>query len=264
MNDEFYLGWEDQAAPGVRRTVRRAVFLLFLIALLIPLALAVSQRTIGNAIFEYGTLKNVSGIFEAQPVPHLLVPRPGELDGLPAFSTYYLVAEWKFGLPPESVASFDGQGVTVKGTLIYRGSQTMVETRPDWIELDGKKADRPVPPFESLGKKTLTGEIVDSKCFLGVMNPGQFAAHRGCAIRCISGGVPPLLVVPREDGAETCLLLVSAGGRPVNQQVLDLVGEPVEITGEVERQGDWLILRSDPATYRRAGSGGFPGQAGKN
>jgi hypothetical protein len=38
----------------------------------------------------------------------------------------------------------------------------------------------------------------------------------------------------------------------VNQQVLDMVAEPVEITGEVERQGDLLILRADPATYRRA------------
>jgi hypothetical protein len=45
--------------------------------------------------------------------------------------------------------------------------------------------------------------------------------------------------------------LVSADNKPVNQQVLDLVAEPVRITGEVERQGDWLFLRADPATYQR-------------
>jgi hypothetical protein len=28
---------------------------------------------------------------------------------------------------------------------------------------------------------TLTGEIVDSKCYLGVMNPGQGKVHRDCA-----------------------------------------------------------------------------------
>ena len=33
--------------------------------------------------------------------------------------------------------------------------------------------------------------------------------------------------------------------------VLDLVAEPVQITGEVERQGDLLFLRADPSTYRR-------------
>jgi hypothetical protein len=49
-----------------------------------------------------------------------------------------------------------------------------------------------------------------------------------------------------------CLLLVSSDGKPVNQQVLEMVAEPVEITGDVERQGDLVILRADPAAYRRA------------
>jgi hypothetical protein len=38
---------------------------------------------------------------------------------------------------------------------------------------------------------------------------------------------------------------------PPNNQVLEMVAEPVEITGEVERQGELLILRADPATYRK-------------
>jgi hypothetical protein len=37
----------------------------------------------------------------------------------------------------------------------------------------------------------------------------------------------------------------------VNKQVLDKVAEPLEITGELERQGDWFILKADPNTYRR-------------
>ena len=40
-------------------------------------------------------------------------------------------------------------------------------------------------------------------------------------------------------------------GRTVNKQVLHFVAEPVEITGDVERQGELLILRADPAAYRR-------------
>jgi hypothetical protein len=92
---------------------------------------------------------------------------------------------------------------------------------------------------------------VDSKCFLGVMNPGQLTPHRACAIRCISGGVPPVLLVRQKAGPATYLLLVSDDGKPVNKQVLELVAEPVEITGEVERQGELLILKADPTTYRR-------------
>jgi len=103
----------------------------------------------------------------------------------------------------------------------------------------------------SLGQQTLIGEIVDSKCYFGVMNPGQLATHRACAIRCISGGIPPVLLVRRSNGAAFYFLLVSRDGKPVNKAVLDLVAESVEITGEVERQGELLVLRANPSTYRR-------------
>src|SRR6266446_2158242 len=250
--DDFYIGWEAKAAPSMGDTVRKVVMALLLLALLAPLFLAVSQRMIGASVFEWGTHKTFSGILQAQPYPHLLVSRPGNADGLPQFSTYYLVAPWKFGLDQKAIAPFDGKSVTLKGTLIYRGNQTMIETKPEWIQASEKtSATTPPLPSTSLGTQTLVGEIVDSKCFLGVMNPGQLTPHRACAIRCISGGVPPVLLVRQKDGPAIYLLLVSADGKPVNEQVLDMVAEPLEITGEVERQGELLILRADPATYRR-------------
>jgi len=127
-----------------------------------------------------------------------------------------------------------------------------VEALPDSIKVAENAAtvlvgNKTIP----LGRQTLVGEIVDSKCFLGVMNPGQLLPHRACAIRCISGGIPPVLLVRDTEGGANYLLLVSADGKPVNQQVLDLVAEPVQITGEVERQGELLILRADPKTIIR-------------
>ncbi len=249
--DDFYIGWEAKAAPSIGNTVRKVVIALLLLALLAPVVLAVSQRMIGASVFEWGTHKTFSGILQAQPYPHLLVSRPGNADGLPRFSTYYLVAPWKFGLDQKAIAPFDGKSVTLKGTLIYRDNQTMIEVLPGSIQMTNIAATTALPQAMPLGKQTLVGEIVDSKCFLGVMNPGQLAPHRACAIRCISGGVPPMLLVRQKDGPAIYLLLVSADGKPVNKQVLDMVAKPLEITGEVERQGELLILRSDPATYRR-------------
>jgi len=250
-SDEFYIGWEAKAAAGIGRTVRKAVVAVLALVLLASVVLAVSQHMIGASVFEWGTRKTFSGILQAQPYPHLLVPRPGKADGLPSFSTYYLVAPWKFGLNPETIAPLDGKSVTLKGTLIYRGNQTMIEVQPGTLQVTSSRSAGALPQTIELGRQTLVGEIVDSKCFLGVMNPGQLAPHRACAIRCISGGCPPILLVRQQDGPPIYFLLVSTNGEPVNKQVLDLVALPVAITGDVERQGELLILRADPADYRR-------------
>lgn len=253
QSDEFYIGWQSKAPTGIGSTVRKVVVGLFLLFIAGAVLIARSQRMIGTSAFEWGTQKHLSGILQVEPYPHLLVPRPGKIKGVPPFSTYYLVAPWKFGLSRESISPFDGQSVALKGTLIYRGNQTMVETKPEWIQpsTNTERRARSDAPCLNLGRQTLVGEIVDSKCFLGVMNPGQLAPHRACAIRCISGGCPPILVAPRKDGPPLFLLLVSQDGKPVNKQVLDLIAEPVEITGDVERLGELLILRADPSTYHR-------------
>jgi hypothetical protein len=252
MNDEFYIGWEDKAAPGIGKRVRRTMLVLILLAMVVPVLLASSQRLIGVSVFEWGQVKQFSGILEINPYPHLLVPRPGKAGDAESFSSYYLVAPWKFGVDAAAIAPFDNRSVSLKGTLIYRAGQTMIEIQRGSIQsTSSASASEQVSRPMQLGRQTLIGEIVDSKCFLGVMNPGQLTPHRACAIRCISGGIPPVLLVRSKDGPVAYFLLVSADGKPVNQQVLDLVAEPVEISGEVERQGELLILRADPASYRR-------------
>jgi hypothetical protein len=251
MSDDFYIGWEAKAGPGIGKTVRKSVITLLLLGLVLPVALAAAQRMIGTSVFEWKAVKPFKGFLQTQPYPHLLVPRPGSVGEQQHLSTYYLVAPWKFGLDRRAIAPFAGKAVSLKGSLIYRGDQTMIQVVPDSIRPTTIPSASAPPPALRLGKQTLVGEIVDSKCFLGVMNPGQLTPHRACAIRCISGGVPPVLLVRQQNGPAIYLLLVSADGKPVNQQVLNLVAEPVEIAGEVDRQGELLILRADPATYRR-------------
>jgi len=254
-NDEFYIGWEEKAPAGVGSRVRWAVVLLLALAVALGVILSLAQRTIGVSVFEWGKVKSFSGILKSQPYPHLLVPRPGAGDGQAAFSSYYLVKPFKFGIDAETANRLDGSSVSLRGTLIYRGGQTMLEVVAEPIkQADGGEKNlstaQIVAPV-SLGEQTLIGEIVDSKCYLGVMNPGGLTPHRACAIRCISGGIPPVLLVRQSNGPALYLLLVSRDGKPVNKQVLNLVAEPVSITGEVQRQGDLLLLRADPAVYRR-------------
>jgi hypothetical protein len=248
MNDEFYIGWQTKAPEAISRCVRRTVLILGMVAITVASAVAISQRSIGTAVFEWGTEKTFTGTLKLSPYPHLLVAQPGT----EIVSSYYLVAPFKFGLDKSRLANLDGKAVRLTGTLIYRENQTMVEAKPESIREESVARATARPATENLGRQTLTGEIVDSKCYLGVMNPGQLAPHRACAVRCISGGIPPVLLVRQKEGPPLYLLLVSEDGSPVNKEVLDMIAVPLTVAGEVVRQGDLLILRASPATFKPA------------
>lgn len=89
----------------------------------------------------------------------------------------------------------------------------------------------------------IRGEIVDSKCHTGVMNPGRGKVHRDCAVRCLSGGVPPVLI--EENVPNRLFLLTDADGKALDPATfLDKVAEPVTVAGYLIRNGDRLELRA--------------------
>jgi hypothetical protein len=104
---------------------------------------------------------------------------------------------------------------------------------------------------ESFGDRPVKvrGEIVDSKCFLGVMVPGAGKTHKECASLCLRGGIPPALYVHDQSGHSSLLLLTGTTGEPIGAQALQVVGEAIDVTGTIERQGGWLVLRTDPNTW---------------
>lgn len=242
-HDEFYTGYLPEAPVGIARHNRKAVLLVLLITACLAAALAASQKPFAVSFFEFGAPRSFEGVITFDPHPVLEVERPGG-----GTSRYYLVAFGKSGAD-EAVAELDGHRVRLEGTLIHRDDQTMLELLDGTVEDLGPGT--PATPAEALGERTLRGEIVDSKCYLGVMKPGREKTHRACASLCIRGGIPPLFLVDTADGASSHFLLVDAQGRAVNGRILDKIAEPLEITGQVERVGDHYVLKADPETYRR-------------
>lgn len=262
MSDDFYIGWQDRAPAGHARATRRAVMGMLAGVLLLSVALGACQRLIGVAFFEWGRVRELAGVLRVDPFPHLVLPRPadkafragqGARAPVSGWVAAPLVAPFKFGVKREAVRDFDGQYVTLRATRIYRDGHLMLELVPDSVRpaSPGGTVAGAAAHGVSLGRHTFRGEIVDSKCWMGVMNPGALTPHRACAVRCIAGGVPPLLLVRREGAPPLNLFLVSPEDKPVNEQVLDFVAEPVEIAGEIVRQGELLTLRADPGTFRR-------------
>lgn len=250
-DDPFYVGYLT-APPGVARRMRRVAVALALSAIVAAALLAAATGPFAPSSFEFATEREYDGSVEEFPYPVLLVRVPqaaspfGEIDRVP------LVAPGKHGAAPLA-AGLDGARVRLRGKRIFREGRTMVEVVPGSIARFAERApaEAPLPAsqVEDLGSATLAGEIVDSKCFLGVMNPGELEVHRACAIRCISGGIPPMLFVRDTAGRVAHLLLVSAAGEPIGRELLDLVARPVRVTGRLERRDNLFYLYADVASY---------------
>ena len=128
----------------------------------------------------------------------------------------------------------------------------MIEIEPGSIAV--RESETPSAlPTRSLGVATVAGEIVDSKCYLGVMNPGRGKVHRDCASRCLSGGIPPIFV-SADDHRQ--FLLVGTDGKALGRDALrEFVAEPLIIQGELFERGDQHLLTVDPQVLRHQPDG---------
>ena len=98
------------------------------------------------------------------------------------------------------------------------------------------------PQVISLSQGTLVGELVDTKCFLGVMRPATGKVHRGCAIRCLSGGAPPGLLVRDDRGDSGALLLAGPEGKRLDIDS-GLAARSLEVKGDLELHSGTPIFR---------------------
>ena len=239
MNDEFYVGYSPKAPPVLGRTMAGVACGIVVAGLAVGGLLLSGQSPFAAASFEYGEYREYSGIIEEWPYPVL---RSGN-------GNFLLVGPGKHGLP--AVRGWQARSVRLKGSLIERGGDRMLEVLPESIAEIAQAAVSPADKPISLGKVTLRGEIVDGKCYLGVMNPGSGKVHRDCAVRCISGGAPAAFAVRDAGGQPRFLLLAGKDGRALNREVLSFVGEPLEIAGELKRSGSTLVLTTEPSQFRR-------------
>lgn len=250
--DEFYVGYLPSAPARVARSMRAAVTAILAFGACLAALLATAQGRLDGRLFEFGTLREFRGEILLDPQPMLAVTRPGGA----GTSRYLLVGAGKHGAR-ELVERFANQRVSLRAQLISRGPETALEVEPGSVTPEG--AGTRAPEVTPLGRLTLRGEIVDSKCHLGVMNPGEGKSHKDCAIRCISGGAPALLRTRDAAGVTRYFLLAGPDGRALSHEILDFVAEPVEIAGSVERHDSVYVLKADPREIRRLSQGGAGG-----
>ena len=255
LKDEFYIGYQERAPSTFGKFSKSVIVTLFVLLPLISVVLVISQRGFSTGTFEFGNQKELEGIAYKQPFPHLRIISGKDIHGNHSYQNIILLGYGKFGAAGilDEIETKVGQNleqvvVKLSGTLIYNDGKTLFELTNQADSYISHATDlsdyqRQPPTTEQYGAVQLNGEIIDPKCYFGVMKPGEGKPHRSCAIRCISGGIPPMLAVRNEKGASNYYVLLGANGEPINQQVLDFVAEPVNVSGKLESLGDWLLLK---------------------
>lgn len=197
-------------------------------------------------------VKTLTGLLLDGPgAPQLLVPADAKAGAMQIPHRVLLAGAGKTA-PSAAVMAHSGQWVKLQGSVFGRDSLSIMNVRrAQAVAAPVKDQLEPRAP-RPLGMVELVGEIVDAKCFSGVMKPGSGKTHRGCAIRCISGGVPAVLHTITGDGRAIDLLLVDQHNRAVNDQILPLIADPLRIQGELFQVDNLLLLRADPDLYQRA------------
>lgn len=235
---EFYVGYSPKAPPSLATFLGRVVVAVGLASLTLAVVVAFAQASFIPRRFEFQQYRSYRGTLFERPYPVL------ESSGL----TYLLVARGKHGAG-ELVSGLDGRSVRLDGALIQSGPDHALEILPGSVKPgDAMSAPR---PNVRLGPLTITGEIVDTKCYLGVMNPGRGKVHKDCAIRCISGGIPPGLLVRDSAGKSGIIYLSGRDSQSIGRRILRLVGEPIILHGELFKVGSQLVLQVAPEEFPR-------------
>lgn len=222
---EMYVGY----LPVPRRFVRfvRVVVPVSLWVLaLMALGWAARQGDAGDAVWEDEAPREFAGTVIAKPYPMLL--EAGEGGGV---QPRLIVEEGKHG-GGQRAAKFDGRFVMLRGYRLSRDGREIVELAADEHPIQDATGTPVQLPVIPTGPVTLRGEIVDSKCYLGAMKPGEGKTHKACATLCVRGGIPPMLVSVRDDGTLAYTVICRDASAPVGDDVLAYVGDEVIVEGE--------------------------------
>ncbi len=250
---DFFVGWLGVLPQSYKPVIRKFVPSFFLVGLLAITLISFNSKKIRMSSYNYDQVAEYQGELRASPFPMLRTLQRDEY-GNPQVVLYPLVKEGKHGVDADLARLFKGResqsvaGATIKGRIISRDGQVAMELAgvDDNIILSDEMPAIPLLDFTVRNDTILTGQIIDPKCYLGVMNPGEGKPHRECAINCIRGGIPPAFIT--EDSPEKkYYILVGEEGQKINQHVLFAVGEPVQLSGKVLKIDNWNMVYLNPA-----------------
>jgi hypothetical protein len=245
---DFYIGWQEEMPKSYRAFLQKRMLFIVLLIPVIALSLVLAQRYFKKGTFQVGIITELTGTYVSEPVP-ILLDVSLSADGEP--QDILIVGYGKFGAEgivheiEKEAGQLEGKQVTFAGTLVTGGDKTVLELTMEEESLVSISDEIILSPslviVDSLA--FLSGEILDPKCYFGAMKPGEGKIHKSCAIRCISGGIPPVFR-SGEEGSFEYYILRDRDGKACNKEILDFVGEQVVITGSNYKLSSWNVLNA--------------------
>ena len=241
MSSDFYVGYFPMPTSH-RRLLRFVIPIALWICVAVAGLSVYGLRRGGPAVWTTDMRETFTGTLIVEPYPMLV-------DG----DHVHLISDpGKVG-SRKRLAPHANKTVELSGFRLQRGGRTLIEIPPD---------DEAITVIDSATGSTGNatrdttevpvirhGEILDAKCFLGAMRPGDGPAHRQCAVLCIEGGQPPLFgIYDSDDPADEPALLTGALGGPMPDSFLTLVGRPVRLEGRRTMIGNLPVIAIDRLT----------------
>ena len=226
----FFVGWSGRSA--LPHLGFLTLILLAAITGFAALAFGLGATVDDPGGGDFSGDREIVGVMLANPYP-MIVTEQGQ-------HTVMLSGGGKRGVQ-EQARPLDGLRVRATGTGIKRGDRDLLLV----ADLRAMPGAVVAPSREPLGTWRLTGDICDGKCVLGVMRPGQKAAHKACANVCLLGGVPPVFVTTSPVLGTRYLLMGDTDNHALPDAVRDHAGVTRRIDGVLERIGDAIVFRAD-------------------
>lgn len=227
-----------------KKFIRKILIPIFVLIPLLMFALSYFLLPSNNYQFEFGNVKQFAGTYYDNPIPMLVVESNDWPDSIS--KSALLVGYGKFGAQgimsdiESEKGKLNEKNITIKGTLIYGDGKSLIELTDEansLVTIQTEELGIPITP-QKFGNAKLIGEIIDPKCYFGVMKPAVGKIHKSCAIRCISGGIPPVF----KSNQGKYYLMFGDQGQSINKSILDLVAEPVFAEGQLGQFLDWDII----------------------
>ena len=250
--NDFFIGWQEELPPSNRKAILKLLIVFTILGVIVIILFITNQSKFNNHFFRLGEISEVVGVYHKQPVPILKDAR-GNFDQEMS-NDLLLVGYGKTGAEgimesiQSDVGNLVGDTIKIRGSLIYGDGKSVFELtkqKNSFIEIIGKSNDI-IDDKIHRSAVTLTGEIIDPKCYFGVMKPGEGKIHKSCAIRCISGGIPPVLKV-MDNGNNSYYIITGKDGIKINSKILKFIAQPIKIRGEMYRIHGWNFLEIDPS-----------------